>query len=265
MTRIGLTLTPNLNVGAGIVNIGLNVRLVIAIGVGVLKMDNSHAKMMDARKGKRMDVQIISATKRPLEVISIAAGTSYGKDNFSEKRVWTCWNNGHMSVFEHAAFTARIEGISRACSHQLVRHRMASFVQESQRYCKVSVDSDDWYVMPKAFDCDALLPDLFAKTMAECASRYQFALDNGIKPEDARFLLPEATKTNITMSMNVRELYHFLDLRMDKNAQWEIRNLADMVIDALQTESGQWACLVNMWLLNEIDSGKKGKHERKEA
>lgn len=261
-----MTLTPNLNASAGIVNIGLNVRLVIAIGVGVLKMDNSHAKMMDARKGKRMDVQIISATKRPLEVISIAAGTSYGKDNFSEKRVWTCWNNGHMSVFEHAVFTARIEGISRACSHQLVRHRMASFVQESQRYCKIDTESNDWYVKPDWFkDFTENGKDVFEQHMKAAANRYNAALKLGCKPEDARYLLPEATKTSLTMTMNVRELYHFLDLRMDKNAQWEIRNLADMVIDALQTESGQWACLVNMWLLNEIDSGKKGKHERKEA
>ena len=176
-----------------------------------------------------MNVTIVTATKDPIDVISLAAGTCYGKEDVSPKRVRNCFNGGHMSVFEHASATFDIDGISRACSHQLVRHRLASFSQRSQRYCKVDVESDDWYVVPPAFESDA--PDsylgesprkLFDKGMVNAAWAYQDALNAGIRPEDARFLLPEATKTRIMVTMNCRELFHFLDLRQGKGAQWEI-------------------------------------------
>ena len=177
-----------------------------------------------------MKIKFVSRTENPIDVIAKGAGTSYGKEDASEKRVISCFKSGHMGVFEHACLTVRIEGISRACSHQLVRHRLASFVQQSQRYCRIDVDSDDWYVKPKVFDgIDHRVidePEWFDCMMRDAARAYNEALEFGIKPEDARYLLPEATKTNITMTVNVRELYHFLDMRTDKAAQWEIRWLS---------------------------------------
>ena len=201
-----------------------------------------------------MEIEIISCTANPIKAISLAAGTCYGKHDVSAKRVRNCYKSGHMSVFEHASITFRVEGISRACSHQLVRHRLASFAQLSQRYCKVDVESHDWYVMSPEYqrapykDNPILgMPadDFFSLCMIDCAKNYSDALEAGIKPEDARYLLPEATKTNITVTMNARELFHFLDLRTSQSAQWEIRELAHMLEAELRKVDG-WDWLVDL-------------------
>ena len=193
-----------------------------------------------------MEVSIISATENPIHVISQCAGTCYGKSDYSFKRVLNCFNKNHMSVFENASITFKIEGISRACSHQLVRHRLASFCQESQRYCKYDFIGDDWYVTPKVFkDANELEYDTYMESLAD---EYRQALSCGIKPEDARYLLPEATKTNITMTVNVRELFHFLDLRTDKSAQWEIRELAEEMVKQIKDFLGsEWQELISLW------------------
>lgn len=213
-----------------------------------------------------MKVSIVSTTKDPLNVISMAAGTSYGKDDVSEKRVVTCFKRGHLSVFEHASFTVRIEGISRACSHQLVRHRLASFVQKSQRYTKIDTETD-WFVKPEAFGAgedDPVLgmePDeFFYCCMLDAARNYNDALKAGIKPEDARYLLPEATKTEITMTMNCRELFTFLDLRTDKAAQWEIRELANRIKALFGSAAGeQWAFIIDLWNRTNGKHASNGK------
>lgn len=202
-----------------------------------------------------MEVYIVQATENPIHVISECAGTCYGKSDYSFRRVRNCFNKNHMSVFENASITFRIEGISRACSHQLVRHRLASFCQESQRYCKVDTDIRDWFVKPKAFcagDDNPVLTmendEFFYGCMLDAARNYKDALKAGIKPEDARYLLPEATKTNLTMTMNVRELFHFLDLRTDKAAQWEIRELAEEMVRQIKDFIGyEWKELIELW------------------
>lgn len=130
---------------------------------------------------------------------------------------------GHGSVLEHCTFTFSIEGISRACSHQLVRHRIASYSQQSQRY----VNGEKFgYVIPKDVADKSLLYEMFIDHMEQTKKFYKFLVDSGIKKEDARYILPNATTTNILVTMNARELLHFIGLRMDKRAQWEIRELA---------------------------------------
>ena len=191
-----------------------------------------------------MKVDIVTATSRPVDVISAAAGTCYGKRDVNPNRVRNCYKSGHMSVFEHATATFFVSGVSRALTHQLVRHRLASFSQMSQRYCKVDTDSSDWYVVPPQFTIDH--PVEFAEHMRACAESYKGALRSGMKPEDARYLLPEATKTEITVTMNCRELFHFLDLRQSQAAQWEIRDLAGAMVDALGTYDRQWRELLDM-------------------
>ena len=194
-----------------------------------------------------MEVSIISATDNPIHVISQCAGTCYGKSDYSFKRVRNCFNKNHMSVFENASITFKIGGISRACSHQLVRHRLASFCQESQRYCKYDFKCD-WYVMPPQIKKNIGLKTFFEVQMDDSATEYRRALHDGIKPEDARYLLPEATKTNITMTVNVRELFHFLDLRTDKAAQWEIRELAEEMVKQIKDFLGEeWQELISLW------------------
>lgn len=202
-----------------------------------------------------MNISIVSATENPVDVISRAAGTSYGKNDVSEKRVLNCFKLGHMSVFEHAFFTVRIEGISRACSHQLVRHRLASFVQQSQRYTKIDTSSDDWYVMPESFVNNSdniwrISEYHFKEQVINSADMYNMAINDGIKPEDARYLLPEATKTTITMTMNVRELFTFLDLRTDEHAQWEIRKMAASLYNSLLNHNQQWRFIMGLWVGN---------------
>ena len=191
-----------------------------------------------------MKVSVISATEHPVEVISIAAGTCYGKSNVSKKRVETCYQSGHLSVFEHAVVSFRIEGISRACMAQLTRHRLVSFCVESQRYNRYDLDGHDWYVTPPRFADDEGIE--FSGPMHDAAYYYQQALEAGIKPEDARYLLPEATKTNLVMTCNVRELFHILDMRMDKAAQWEIRDLAKAMYEACKGINKEWRELMEV-------------------
>lgn len=190
-----------------------------------------------------MKVTIDSWTPNPMEVISRAAGVCYRKRDSKHSRVHTCMDLGHLSVFEHASVTFRIEGVSRACSHQLVRHRMASFCQESQRYCKYDLSGDDWYVKPPAFDSSG---KYFDKCMRDAAAHYLVNIRGGMKPEDARYLLPEATKTILVMTMNWRELYHFWDLRTSSNAQWEIRNMARNMIEVCR-ENEDTAPMAELW------------------
>ena len=195
-----------------------------------------------------MQVEILSATSSPIGVISLAAGTCYSKHDISFKRVESCYKAGHMSVFEHANATFRISGISRACSHQLVRHRVASYSQQSQRYCKVEFDTD-WYVTPPWLleGQNQMYLDGYRETMTAAAFNYLQGLKAGMKPEDARYMLPEATKTEIVVSMNLRELFHFFDTRMSKRAQWEIRLLAHEMRVALLYHTSEWMQLIEMY------------------
>jgi thymidylate synthase (FAD) len=193
-----------------------------------------------------MNVEIITATPHPVDVISAAAGTCYGKQDMNPKRVRNCFKSGHMSVFEHASATFRVSGISRACSHQLVRHRVASYSQQSQRYCKVDVESRDWYVVPPEIAENKRVRLMYDGFMMNSAAEYSSYLKAGFKPEDARYILPEATKTEIVVSMNARELFHFIELRTSQAAQWEIRDLAGAMVDALSAYDRQWRELLAM-------------------
>lgn len=130
---------------------------------------------------------------------------------------------GHGSVLEHCTFTFAVEGISRACSHQLVRHRIASYSQQSQRYVK----GDKFgYVIPPEIEKREDLKKVFDEHMRNTRTLYNTLVLSGVKKEDARYLLPNATTTNILVTMNARELLHFIELRTSPRAQWEIRELA---------------------------------------
>lgn len=197
-----------------------------------------------------MRVTVERATDKPVEIISMAAGICYGKGDaasVSIRRVENCYANGHLSVFEHAEVSLRVEGISRACMAQLTRHRLVSFCVESQRYNRYDLTGDDWYVKPEAFDERPFDGFCYKDALHTCAENYMSALKAGIRPEDARYLLPEATKTNLVMTLNCRELYHFLDMRLAKSAQWEIRDLASCITKALREYDRDWAFLIDLW------------------
>lgn len=222
-----------------------------------------------------MQVEITAkTTDTPLSFIGSVAGISTGKSDPSSKRAKSCFDLGHMSVFEHVSATWRIEGISRACSHQLVRHRLASYCQQSQRYAKVETDSMDWYVIPPSIREDDMKCVEYEVAMYQCAKHYNSLLKKGVKPEDARFALPEATKTEIVATMNLREFASFYALRTDKAAQWEIRELAKEMFDGLQLIGGEWKDFTELVedaknvLLEEMDDAikrVKDKEAKEEA
>ena len=138
--------------------------------------------------------------------------------------------DGHESILEHASATFEISGISRACSHQLVRHRIASYSQESQRY----VDADDLaVVMPAAIAENPAARAAWEGLMAEVAATYRELRELGVRKEDARFVLPNAAETRLVLTMNFRSLRHFFRLRLTPRAQWEIRELATRMLELL--------------------------------
>ena len=140
--------------------------------------------------------------------------------------------SGHLSALEHASFSFAIDGISRACSHQLVRHRMASYSQQSQRY--VRFGSDEEFIVPPRIMASAEAREVFYEAMRCAREAYERLVELGLAEgrgresvfEDARFVLPNAAETKIVATMNARELRHFFSLRCCRRAQWEINRLA---------------------------------------
>jgi thymidylate synthase (FAD) len=130
---------------------------------------------------------------------------------------------GHESIIEHASATFEISGISRACSHQLVRHRLASYSQESQRYVDMTAPE---FVMPPSVAENPQARAVWDEFMGQVSDTYRRLRELGTRKEDARFVLPNAATTRIIVTMNFRSLRHFFSVRCDKAAQWEIRALA---------------------------------------
>ncbi len=180
-----------------------------------------------------MKVLLLQCTPDPERMVALAARlcrSSVGIEDLCEdvsrkdvrRLVREVLEMGHTSTLEHVAFTFGIEGISRAASHQLVRHRIASYSQQSQRY----VSADFRYVTPKTVaDAPAALRE-YKRHMAASARLYEKLSRAGIPAEDARFVLPNAAETKILVTMNARELHHFFSLRTCRRAQWEIREAA---------------------------------------
>jgi len=140
--------------------------------------------------------------------------------------------SGHHSALEHASFSFAVDGVSRACTHQLVRHRVASYNQQSQRY--VNFSAADSFVVPPSIAANPEAEQIFLKAMAQARTAYEELVERGLAAgrskesvqEDARFVLPNAAETKIVVSMNARELRHFFHVRCCNRAQWEIRALA---------------------------------------
>lgn len=186
-----------------------------------------------------MDVRLLAYTPNPDRVCAAAAYTSHKKEapkedfkGLDESKVRAFLRKvigwGHLSVVEHASFTFSVEGISRACTHQLVRHRIASYTQQSQRYVKFSKKDLGKYITPKSIKGKS--KKAYKKLMDNAAKTYTQLVDSGVPAEDARYVLPNASPTNIVVTMNGRELLHFFGLRLSKGAQWEIKELAKKML-----------------------------------
>ncbi|MGL4561881.1 MAG: FAD-dependent thymidylate synthase [Brevinema sp.] len=151
-----------------------------------------------------------------------------------EKFLPNLLRSGHTSVFEHSSASFHIEGISRAASHQLVRHRLSSFSQRSQRY--VNEEHFKFVTPPKIME-NKEAHDLYNKMMNDMKESYHQLIELGIKKEDARFIIPNAAETSLVMTANFREWLHIIDMRVSRGAQWEIRELLILIWKELYSYS----------------------------
>lgn len=180
------------------------------------------------------EVRLIGFTPEAELLLTKAANICYEKhSDFSAsgakpKLIKSIVKMGHFSILEHASFTFLITGLSRAASHQLVRHRLASYSQRSQRY----VDETGFsYVIPNSIAAVSKTAEKFENLMKLIAELYGEFIESGIPKEDARYILPNAAATSIMVTMNARELLHFITLRTCLRAQWEIREVAEKMLE----------------------------------
>lgn len=181
-----------------------------------------------------IEVELIASTPDAARIVAAAAKICYSPsgavdilDGLDREKTVSFLKmlreSGHLSPFEHISFTFAVEGISRVATHQLVRHRLASYSQQSQRY--VSMSGQTCIVPPSVLNNEKAHV-LFMKQVEDAWNCYKELVDLGISKEDARFILPHGTETRLVMTMNARELHHFFSLRLCRRAQWEIRELA---------------------------------------
>ncbi len=191
----------------------------------------------------RLSVTLLQHTPDPDRSVAIAGRLCYAPvsaadlkqemtDDEVAKLVRILVRSGHHSALEHASFSFAVDGVSRACTHQLVRHRLASYNQQSQRY--VHFGGGDSFVVPPKIAANAAAEKVFLEAMDQARSAYDRLVDLGLDEgrtresvqEDARFVLPNAAETKIVVTMNARELRHFFRVRCCHRAQWEINGLA---------------------------------------
>ncbi len=191
-----------------------------------------------------MDVKLLYYTDDPERAVATAARICYasvGADELMEKMseqeirrvLRTILKSGHHSTLEHASYTFAIDGVSRALTHQLVRHRLASFNQQSQRYVRFDAPSE--VVVPDSVANDHELLEIFNNAIDASYQAYSALAQAGVPAEDARYVLPNACESKIVVTMNIRELLHFFTLRCCKRAQWEIRDLACKMLELVKS------------------------------
>lgn len=187
-----------------------------------------------------MQVELLYHTPDPERAIATAARLCYAPvgatelmETMPEERVrsvlTTIMASGHFSTLEHASYTFAVDGVSRALTHQLVRHRVASFNQQSQRYVKFTNGLET--IKPDTVTENPEADAIFDEAIEAAKAAYARLVELGIPAEDARYLLPNAAETKIVVTMNVRELLHFFELRCCNRAQWEIRELAHRMLE----------------------------------
>ncbi len=185
-------------------------------------------------------VKLIAATPEADKVVAAAAKICYSPSGAAEildgldpaktaSFLKMLRESGHLSPFEHASFTFAIEGVSRVATHQLVRHRMASYSQQSQRYVGMSGNG---CIVPPSVEANPEALAIFNEQIEAAQRAYERLVSLGVQKEDARFILPHGAKTRIVVTMNARELHHFFALRLCRRAQWEIRELAREMLRA---------------------------------
>ena len=189
-----------------------------------------------------MKVKLLDYTPEPERVVAMAARLCYspvGAEELSERlsdeqvraMVEKMVALGHASTIEHVSFTFGIEGVSRVLTHQLVRHRIASYDQQSQRYV---AEHDFEYITPHTIEEKPEAREKFDALMQRIREAYDELVEMGVPKEDARYVLANATETKILVTMNARSLLHFFNLRCCNRAQWEIREMAYKMLAEVQ-------------------------------
>lgn len=179
-------------------------------------------------------MKVNTISKMPESNIVEAARMCYGSesDNMGEKDkglIRRLFKMGHNSPFENCCVMFKVDNISRVCLAQLTRHRIGfSYAVKSQRYCK---EENFGYFVPEAIADNEDLLRYYKLQMQELQNSYNFYLSKGIKPEDARYILPNACLTDLTITTNLRALFNFFELRLHHSAQKEIRCLANLIKD----------------------------------
>jgi len=188
------------------------------------------------KERNELRVELLFITPDAEKLIETVGRTSYLSfdkqgENTEKEFIRMLLKMGHYSVLEHAYAAFRIAGVSRAFTHQLIRHRLCSFTQQSQRY----VDESNFnYVEPASIKDNSKAHPLFTKFMGEARRIYSELQRLGIRNEDARFVLPNAVESQIVVTANLREWRHIIGLRGNPDAQWEIREVAIEVLKILQ-------------------------------
>jgi len=181
-----------------------------------------------------MQVKLIAYTKDPEKVVAAAIRQCYSADSAAKmknkltaaeraKLIKMVIASGHTSTIEHVSFTFAVSGVSRVLTHELVRHRIASYSQQSQRYIN---GQNFGFVVPPKISANKEARKIFEATIKDLGKKYEQLIQLGIPKEDARFILPNATDVKMVITMNARALFNFLARRMCNRAQWEIRSLA---------------------------------------
>ena len=187
-----------------------------------------------------MQTTLLAHTPNPDELVAAAARICYRDitaaellkgegENLSRKLIEDLFRSGHTSTFEHVSFTFGVDGLSRTASHQLVRHRMASFSQQSQRYVKMTPDPEA-VIVPPSVKANPEALRVFREAVRASQEAYSQLIALGVPKEDARFILPHGHSTRLVVTMNARELHHFFGLRLCRRAQWEIHELARQML-----------------------------------
>jgi len=182
-----------------------------------------------------MNIELLAITRNAEKLIERAGRTAYlsfakqGKG--SEKKFIKLLLKGHISVLEHASATVRVRVVSRAFTHQMVRHRLCSFTQQSQRYVNEARFN---YIEPESIKSNQEAHSLFVKFMENTKDVYARLQELGIKNEDARFVLPNPTESQIVVTANFRQWHHIIELRASLHAQWEIRKVASKILKILK-------------------------------
>lgn len=184
-------------------------------------------------------VTLLAITPNAEKLIEEAGRTCYlSLDRITEGSeanfIRRCIMNGHHSILEHASASFRVLGASRAFTHQMVRHRLASFSQQSQRY----VNEEEFnFIIPPSIAQNSQAKAIFTDFMEQARITYKKLRELSIKKEDARFVLPNALESQIVISANFREWRHIFSLRLEKAAQWEIRSVCMQMLKILQKEA----------------------------